>query len=212
MKSNRSLPEEFRRVVTIINVAMLILLPTVIGCENDGAAAHDFGDNDPGVVIAVGDSITEDGYPAILSGMSGKTVLDMGVGGASSMEGISPAIEGLAIYSPGYMLILFGANDIIGDDDFTGTIAALRAMIQAAKANSTVPVIATLTPMIEINHAGQVAELNSLIKQLASEEGVAVADLAAAFGDGETYMSNDGLHPNAAGDRLIAETFARIID
>jgi lysophospholipase L1-like esterase len=87
-------------------------------------------------------------------------------------------------------------------------------MIQAAKANSTVPVIATLTPMIgiEINHAGQVAELNSLIKQLASEEGVAVADLAAAFGDGETYMSNDGLHPNAAGDRLIAETFARIID
>jgi lysophospholipase L1-like esterase len=214
MNTNRRFSAFCRHVLAAGNVTVLVLLLTLTGCENDGESAHDFGDNNPDVVIAVGDSITADGYPSILSSITGKTVIDMGVGGASSMEGISPAIEGLSLYSPGYMLILFGANDIIGGDDFAGTVEALRSMIQAAQANNTVPVIGTLTPMIglEIGHTGQVATLNSLIRQLAKQEGAAVADIASAFGDGEAYISADGLHPNSAGDVLIAETFARRID
>lgn len=192
------------------------------GCEGgDGGSSHDFGDNDPNVVVCMGDSITEgylvaaaDSYPAQLAGIIGKTVHNRGVGGARSSYGASTIDGVLSRYKPGYVLILFGANDVIHGGDQDEVISNLRGMVQRAKDNKTVPVIGTLTPMYAGHstfNSGAIG-LSVRIRAMAAEEGVDVADLEAAFGADESLLLSDGLHPNAASAKVIAETFAGYIN
>jgi lysophospholipase L1-like esterase len=205
-------------------MAMPCLAALLGGCEGDsdsGSAPRDFGDNDPAVVACLGDSITEgyllasgESYPAQLAGITGKTVHNEGVGGTRSSYGVSIVGSVLDRYSPGYMPILYGVNDLIHGVSQDEIIANLRTMIRAAKANSTVPIVATLTPCYA-SHGwvqGSVAAINGPIRTMAAEEGVDVADLEAAFGSDESLILPDGLHPNASGARVIAETFAVYMD
>ncbi|OGV67363.1 MAG: hypothetical protein A2283_09140 [Lentisphaerae bacterium RIFOXYA12_FULL_48_11] len=185
------------------------------GCEDDGDS-HDFGTNDPNMIVAMGDSITalEGGntttYPAILASITGKTVANEGSGGATAGDGASKVHSVLNEYQPGYVLILYGANDVIRSMGSNNTIANLRSIISAAKNNKSVPVIATLTPMYYSHEIfdGSAKELNVLIRQMASEEGCKLVDLEDAFGNNTSYMKNDGLHPNDAGLSVIAEAFS----
>ncbi|MFC1462587.1 SGNH/GDSL hydrolase family protein [Verrucomicrobiota bacterium] len=199
--------------------AVLLALSFLIGCEDDKGIGdgHDFRDNDPGVVLALGDSITEghdlsaeNTYPAQLAPMIGKTVINQGSGGQRSAGGRSRVDGVLRQYKPGFVLIFYGANDVIHDVPHEDTIANLREMISAAKANSTVPVVATLLPAYT-EHTymqGGISRLNPMIRELASAEGVALADMESAFGSDESLLQDDGLHPSESGARLIAQVFA----
>lgn len=198
--------------------AVLCVILTFVGCEhNDSTPPHDFGSNDPNLYVACGDSITEGdevgvtpgGYPAILSSMLGKTVVNQGYGGYTTTEGLDVVNSSLSDYKPGYVLILFGANDVIHSFDTNTTIQNLQVMIEAAKTNNTIPVIGTLLPM-SLEHSiyeGDVEQLNPAIIQLADDEGIAGADLWTAFGTNSTLILDDGLHPTDAGNQVIATTF-----
>jgi lysophospholipase L1-like esterase len=88
-------------------------------------------------------------------------------------------------------------------------------MIQDAKARQTVPVLGTLTPMTGTHDlwASGVTALNPRIRALAAEEGARLADLEKAFGGSpEQYLQGDGLHPNAAGNEIIARVFGSRAD
>ncbi len=188
------------------------------GCESgdsNPADGHDFGDNDPNLYAAIGDSITygwgaTTTYPSILSSILGKTVINKGVPGAESPEGVSMARTVLANNKPGYLLILYGANDAITGYNLDQTVENLRAIIQAAKANKTIPIIGTVTPMYteHIIFDGGTDYINERLIPMAKAEGAIVADLHAAFGTNVQYMQGDGLHPNDEGLRIIANTFA----
>ena len=199
-------------VRVVLSALVLAGLVGLCGCEDDSgnpAAGHDFGTNDPNVYAAMGDSITTYGWPAILAGQLGATVYNSSQGGAPSSTGASSVNGVLSRYKPGYLLILYGANDVIREYGRSSTMGNLRRMIQAAKANQTIPVIGTLTPMRDGHKlwAGSARALNEMIRQMAGEEGVAVADLERAFGDRADLLQPDGLHPTAAGSEVIASTF-----
>lgn len=198
---------------------VLALMLGMVGCENGGGGGgagdgHDFGINNPDVLIAMGDSITRGGYPAILSSMLGKPVANLGVGGSTSDHGAAGINGALAKYKPGFVLILYGANDISFGHPASRVIDNLRYMVQSAKGRQTVPVLATLTPEFG-EHAifePSVKALNEQIRSLASSEGVALADLESAFGDSSELFQADGLHPTAAGQQLIAQTFFDVLN
>lgn len=184
------------------------------GCEDDKGLSADVGDNDVNVVVALGDSITQGQgvtpYPAIVAVMTGKTVINAGAGGGKASGGASRVGGLLRKHKPGYLLILLGTNDAIHSMDVETTIAALRSIVQQAKANRTIPVLGTLPPMTdghEIYNGGIVAR-NPRIAQLAAEEGVALADVGGAFGGGAGLLSEGGLHPNLEGQTTIARAFA----
>ncbi len=199
----------------------LLLLSCVFltaGCEKSGgggiADGHDFGENDRNVYVAMGDSITHGygatvPYPAVLSSMLSKTVINRGVDGARASQGLSSVNGILASYKPGFVLILYGANDAIHGTDPAQVTEQLRGIIRAAKANKTIPVIATCTPHIA-GHAGSnsgIISLNVRIRSLAGEEGVKVVDLENSFVGHDEYYQSDGLHPNNTGLSVIAADF-----
>ncbi len=193
------------------------------GCEDGGGSGseslpepHDFGSNDPNTVVAMGDSITalEGGntttYPQILASITGKRVINEGRGGATSDDGLSKVQRVLNQHHPGYVLVLYGANDIIRSTGRDNIIENLTSIINAIKNNKSVPIIATLTPMYYSHELfdGATKEINVRIRQLAVELDCDLADLEEAFGTDTSYMLDDGLHPNDAGLNVIAEVFA----
>lgn len=191
------------------------------GCENGGSSAigdgHDFGNNNPDLVVAFGDSITAGGdvspsYVPILAGMIGKTVLDEGTPGMESGFG-ADNIGAVLNQQPGFVLIFFGSNDAIMGRDSSETIDNLQAIVTACKNANVIPVLTTLPPMIG-EHAAYndgVDALNPLIASLAAQEDVPLADVHAAFvGNEEAYLISDGLHPTEAGAEAIATTYANL--
>lgn len=209
-----------RRVISEI-MPLVFLAAFLVGCEDSSSnRPHDFGDNNPNLYMALGDSITGGApdttvtqYPAKLSVMLGKTVIDAGIGGEQSIEGAARARDLLARYRPGYLLVLYGANDV-HDYDADFTITNLVSIINDAKANNTIPVLATITPAF--GHYGFISvdapELNEKIRRLAHDHDLLVADLEKAFGSNQDLFLSDNLHPNEDGTDLIAATFAAVLN
>jgi lysophospholipase L1-like esterase len=174
------------------------------------------------ICVAMGDSITKgapwpdndsDFYVPRLETMWGKTVINEGSAGAKSSNGAALVDEVLTKYNPKYLTIYYGNNDI-GFYSTDSIIANLRYMIQRAKSNGTLPVIATLGPFLGDWAWRQpyATDLNQRIRKLAASEGISCADLEAAFGSNPDYMvMPDGMHPNAAGHGVIANTFYNIL-
>ncbi|NCC49646.1 MAG: hypothetical protein EOM20_00380 [Spartobacteria bacterium] len=209
----------FFRWVWVIFMAGLLSLQTGCGGDDDGDSdsSSDFGDNNPKVIACMGDCITGDinypgvsPYPSILAGMlPEKTVINEGGGAAKSSDGAARVNSVLKKDTPGYLLILYGTNDILHSLGHDGIINNLRFIIQSAKNNKTIPIIGTLPPMT-YSHAiynGSIDALNSKIRQMASEEGCRLADLAAEFSGTSPELFPDGRHPNADGAAIIAVAY-----
>lgn len=197
--------------------AGLLMTPFFSGCDSssgDGDGGGDVGDNDPNLVACVGDSLTQgyncEGapYPSRLGPMSGKTVLNFGVGGSTSSYGVS-IISSVVSRKPGYVCILFGSNDAIQGRDAEITKENLRGIIAVCKANNSIPIIGTPPPMIgaHLIYDSAAARIAEAVRQLGKEEGVTVIDFYKAFGDGTPYLGSDGLHLSEAGGDLIAQKF-----
>ncbi|MCL2669802.1 MAG: SGNH/GDSL hydrolase family protein, partial [Syntrophaceae bacterium] len=108
---------------------------------------------------------------------------------------------------PRYLTIYLGTNDagFIYPDVI---LSNLQYIVERAKANGTIPVIATLGPSIYdwAWKTSDTLEVNRRIRQLAASQGIACADIDVALGWNHSYMA-DGLHPNDAGHQIIADTF-----
>ena len=210
-------------LVSLLLAACSILIS---GCEDGGGGGgggnsnHDFGDNNPDLYIAYGDSITyglglggASTYPQQLSGMLGKSVINAGSPGRWASDGVSGISSTLNRHKPGYVLVLLGANDIVYGRNTDKIVSNLRTIVQVAKNNKTIPVIATLTPVYDSHSymTGGIDELNPKIKQMAKEEGIRVANLSGAFGSDRGLMQSDGLHPTAAGAAKMAQVFGSIL-
>jgi len=213
-------------------LALVALLAFGAGCSNDDANT-DFGDNNPSVVVAIGDSITFGkhdmgiescdhvyrtslGFCPRLQAATGKTVINEGECGEKSYAGLEKIDDVLLRWRPGVVLIDYSPNDIVfGPDE---TISNLRGMIAAARANKTVPILGTLVPAVGA-HAGWepfILGLNAKILALCDEEGLDCADHYKAFASDPGYvdtpyalLDEDGLHPNSAGYALMAETWRK---
>ncbi len=197
-----------------ITLAIIAIAATImVGCDNDGSGSStpDVGDNDPMLCVAVGDSITDGldgiGYPEILAAITGKTVFNFGEQGQTSDGGISTTRSALS-RQPGFLLILYGANDLLRGRGNSTIIENLRTIIRLAKDNQTIPVIATLTPIIGRGLSSATEALNRDIRVLANTEGARLVDLEKAFGGDPSLLLSDGLHPNDDGEELMAKAFA----
>ncbi len=169
-------------------------------------------------VACMGDSITGDvnngvpPYPSVLVGMMPQnTIVNQGRGGEESSGGARRVNNVLSRYNPCSLCILYGANDLMHFVAKGTTMDNLRYMVRAAKGRGTVPLVATLTPMLYSTHwifQGGADALNVMIREMASQEGAILVDLAAEFKGSETeLMSADGVHPNAAGVQVMAVAF-----
>ncbi len=205
------------RVVSNL-VVVVFLVGVFASCDNGGGGGGkpDVGDNDANVVLCVGDSITQGRcapagapYPSRLASLSGKKVINSGVCGAIVSEIKSRAFDQLAKQKPGYLCLMIGANDASRGTHVEDYTADLRSIVQRARAQKTVVLLATITPTDRgheySNHGVDI--LNTAVRQVAKEEGAKLVDINKEFGDDPSLLQSDGLHPSDAGTQLIALAF-----
>ncbi len=144
----------------------------------------DAGGNQTNVVVCIGDSITARGYPPYLADLTGMVVVNAGKGGEGSggTAGRAPGV--LAEYRPAYLCILTGINDVSGGDASIDRIVAnVESIVNAAKANNTIPVVGTLTPLSGSRKqwAADGRACSQALRAMAARTGARLADVAAAF-------------------------------
>ena len=205
--------------IFLVGVMMCLGLAGCGGGDSPSSTSTDVGANNPNVVVALGDSITQgvDGggtpWPARLASLSGKTVVNAGIGGEESASALSRIGGLLNAYQPGYIIILTGANDAITGRSTDDAVANIHAMVLAAKANKTVPIVATLLPMVGEHgiYDSAAQRISAGVRNIASAEGITVVDLNAEFTDPVNQLISDGLHPNDLGNQIIALAFNDVL-
>ncbi len=176
----------------------------------------DFGNNDPNLVVCMGDSITsgeelpgKPAYPDRLASLTGKNVVNEGVGGVTSTYGLG-IIDDVLRSRPGYVLIMYGVNDVHQGVGLSHTLDNLETMVRAARDNHTIPILGTITP----RWAGgdewddRHETWAGAIRGLASSLNCRLADVAEEFDHDPSLFIDDGMHPNNEGTQVIAQTFA----
>jgi len=138
-------------------------------------------------------------------------------------DGLNRLPSALAVNTPEVVLLLDGANDLLGNPSSATTqyiAGKLRDMVRTAKAR--IPTIRVLLATFPPQYHGSpkdrgagaefVPELNQRIAGVAQGEGATLVDLYAAFPPGgKPYIGSDGLHPTEQGFTLMAQTFAKVI-
>jgi lysophospholipase L1-like esterase len=199
------------------------------------------GDNPPQRYLAFGDSITagdgsSDGQ-GYLPGLASALRAHFGAGelvnggdpGTKSWQGAERIASELERVEPAWLLVHYGTNDWNHCDDVPTcpTIDSLRSIVRQARAAHTLPVLATVIPsntgFVEDDGGTKappernvfVAEQGRRIRELAHEEGVALADLEAAFlaeaaGD-LSRLFVDHVHPNDRGYAIMTRELFRAL-
>jgi lysophospholipase L1-like esterase len=214
-----------------------VTAPQPAGTDLAIPATLAIGRNRPRTYMAFGDSITSgdnsndgSGYRNYLAANlavywgGAHFVLNEAVPGTTSDKGESRMGPSLSRDRPAYTLILYGTNDwneCRGQaPDACYTIVSLRSMILQAKDVQSFPILATVPPVnpafvdkSPTERNDWVRRQNDLIRALAKEQQVQVADIYDAFmkkGDLPSLFS-DKEHPNEAGYALIAQVWTRAI-
>jgi len=164
------------------------------------------------VVLAFGDSLTfgtgaspGEAYPAQLQTLIGRKVINAGVPGEITADGLRRLPDVLEEVQPKLLILCHGGNDFLRKQSEAAAASNVRAMIKLARDKDIgVVLIATPKPGLSISPPDFYAEIakefaipfnNDLLKGILRDND----------------LKSDLIHPNAKGYAQIAETLAKLL-
>jgi lysophospholipase L1-like esterase len=167
-------------------------------------------------IVLMGDSITDfwrQGAPALFD----DGIVDRGISGQTSSQMLVRFWPDVIALHPRIVQILAGTNDIAGNTgptserDYENNI---EAMVQLARARHIRVLIGSIPPAMSFwwtahpyRPAAQIRRLNEWLRDYARASGAGFIDyyahLATPAGAFRPDLSNDGVHPNEAGYRVM---------
>lgn len=163
-------------------------------------------------VLVLGDSLSYgtgaargQDYPSILAASTGWNIINAGVPGATTAEGLERLPELLALHAPQLLLIELGGNDFLRHISVGETESNLRAIItQAKKEGIATLLLAVPTPSLLSATLSGLSD-DPLFERIADEtETPLIRDVLSEVLS-EQELKSDAVHANAAGYRQVAE-------
>ena len=189
----------------------IVLLLAVAACSGDRRLQH----LGPGaVVLAFGDSITygtgashNASYPVVLEQLIGHKVVNAGIPGEVSTQGLARLPEVLDEAEPDLIILCLGGNDILRKQSRQALAENLRQMIQIARDRHIDVVLLGVPEFNLFNHSSL-----PLYEEVAKEfdipyDGDVIPDI-----EFDRSLKSDPIHPNAEGYRLIAEAVQELLE
>ncbi len=181
----------------------------------------------PPRVIFFGDSIT-DGWHLDQS-FPAKGYINRGISGQTTPQMLVRLRQDVLDLHPAVLVVLAGTNDLAGN---TGpeTLEQIEAdwatFADLARAHAIKVVFSSVTPVSDYGLAGasmlagrppaKILELNAWLRQFCADNALGYLDYYPAMVDASGMLrrelSNDGLHPNAAGYAVMAPSAQKAID
>ncbi len=165
-----------------------------------------------GVILAFGDSLTygsgaaeNESYPAVLEQLTGHKVLNYGIPGETSAEGLARLPRVLESEKPALLLLCEGANDILRRMDQRQAAENLRAMVRLARERN-IAVILIAVPDFNLTLSPP-----KFYGEVATEFKIPIEEKALPDVLGKVSLKVDYVHPNGAGYRQLAEKLASLL-
>ena len=164
-------------------------------------------------ILAFGDSLTrgigaaeEQSYPAVLSRLTGRTVVNAGISGEVSAQGLQRLPALLDRLRPDLLLLCHGGNDMLRRFSTDITRNNIEAMISLA-AERGIPVLLIGVPkpglmfLKPATFYAEIAEQYDLVY-----EGEIIAEV-----ESDNSLKSDQIHPNADGYTHIATALYQLL-
>ena len=164
------------------------------------------------VILAFGDSLTfgtgatpAESYPAQLQSLIGRKVVNAGVPGEVSADGLQRLPAALDEAQPKLLILCHGGNDFLRKLSEADAAANVRAMIMLAKSKGIgVVLVATPKPGFSLSPP-------DFYSAIAKEFSIPFNDNAIGSVLRDNALKSDLVHPNDKGYTQIAETLAKLL-
>jgi len=159
--------------------------------------------------ITTGEELSGPSYTELLTRWIGVEVYNEGVGGHRAGNGAALVDDLVRLYSPGYVLIMYGVIDQWHSDRSQELIDGLDFIVTFLREHDAVPVVATIPPSFKDDpYLVELHEIaNRRIRSFARAMDVYLVDVGAAMEGRPDLFLDDGLHPNNEGTALMADLF-----
>lgn len=193
------------RIALAASVLVIVLLIAYCRRRNSWPIVNDA---PQGVsIVAFGDSLTQgyqmaegDSYPAQLAKRIGRPIVNRGVSGNTTADGLARLESDVLSENPRIVLLALGGNDMLGRQSIDETFANLRQIVDRLQRRGALVILIGVEgyPLVH-------GDYGERYRSLARETGcVYVPDM---LDDvlGNSALMFDQFHPNAAGYARIAE-------
>jgi acyl-CoA thioesterase-1 len=186
------------------SLAIVVALLTLAAC---GGSVQKLDKLSPdAVVLAFGDSLTfgtgagsSESYPAQLEPLIGRKVVNAGVPGEASADGLERLPTVLDEVKPAMLLLCHGGNDFLRKLDEARAAQNVRAMVKLARERGIqVVLIATPKPTLP-------PSVPAFYREIAAEAHVGLVESVMKDVLSDRDLKSDLVHPNAKGYREIAK-------
>ncbi len=199
-------PRRLKLAITVIICAWLLAL---IGCAGEKPLSTLQPDD---TILAFGDSLTfgkgvnpAQAYPAVLQELSGHPVVNAGVSGETTEQGLKRLPGELQTHNPGLVILFEGGNDILQNLPSANTEANLDSMIQhILNHGSQIVLVAVPEKSIFSSSA-------PWYTALAEKHNLIVQDDIVSKLLKKPSMKSDSVHFNEAGYRALAESIHEML-
>jgi len=158
-------------------------------------------------ILAFGDSLTygynakpSESYPTVLAKLSAHRVINAGINGETSAEGLKRLPQLLKDVNIKLMLLCFGGNDIIQRKSTVSLKENLKTMIHMAK-EKNIEVLLISVPNFTLFGLSPL----ELYEEVADEENIVLASGILAQILEQPSLKSDQIHPNALGYKMMGE-------
>ena len=195
----------------LISIALsAALLTLVVGCDSAGSLEElQTGDT----ILAFGDSLTfgkgtsrTAAYPAVLEQLSGYQVVNAGVSGETTAEGVVRLPSLLLEHEPALVVLFEGGNDVLQNLNKTETKANLSQMI------TEIQTFGAQVVLVAVPEKSLFSSAAPWYKELADENGLLLQDNIVSKLIKKPAMKSDSVHFNAAGYRALAEAIHEMLE
>lgn len=164
------------------------------------------------VVLAFGDSLTEgygvepsESYPSVLGTLLGCKVVNAGVSGEVSEQGVRRLPSVLEKFKPSLVVICHGGNDFlrgVRDDEVERNLQTMVAAVRAAGADAV---------LVGVPRAGLILRASPVYARVAKENGLLCDIKTVPYILSTASLKSDAIHPDADGNRCLAEAVAKLL-
>lgn len=194
--------KRIRIPLILLGVSLFILIIFNAGCTKSNIAnLESRGKN----IICFGDSITrgkgvnpDQSYPAALAKMTSFPVVNSGINGDISSEGLKRIATDVLGNEPLLVVIEFGGNDYLNKIPLAETIRNVEEMIRIIQSKGAIVAI------VDISNVLFMGEYRQEFKRLSEKyRGIFIPRIMEDIVSNESLKS-DAIHPNGKGYKIIA--------